>query len=125
MIKKILHQSFEVEDLEKSVKYYESLGFKPAASFEKEEGKAKAQIVELGDFAFEIWQFNDKSPEFYKIRNHIGAEVDDINETIEELIKLGSKIIIPITQGMTVEYFAFLEDLNGKIFELIVPKDKE
>lgn len=124
MIKKILHQSFEVEDLEKAVKYYEGLGFKSAASFEKEGGKAKAQILELDDFAFEIWQFNDKSSEFYKIRNHIGIEVDNIEETLEEFVKLGSKIIIPITQGMTVEYFAFLADQDGKIFELIVPGNK-
>ncbi len=119
MIKKILHQSMAVPNLEEAIKLYKELGFEEGKSFEKENGKAKATYVKLGDFALEIWQFMDESSEFFPLKDHIGVEVDSLEETISEMEKLGGTLLMPITPGTTVKQYAFIKNSDGKVFELV------
>ena len=119
MIKKVLHSAFEVKDLNEAIELYKKLGFQEEAKFEKENGKAQAAVLKLDNFAFELWQFNDQGSEYYKIKDHIGFLVDDLESQIEEFKEAGARIIIPITRGITVKRYAFIENIDGKVFELV------
>lgn len=121
MIQKITHYSFETDDLEEAEKFYSALGFQKRKGFEKEGGKARAIVMAFDNFFFEIWQFNDKSSQYYQIRNHIGAEVANLDDEIKEFESSGSKVIIPIMEGTTVRRYAFLKNPDGQIIELIEP----
>jgi len=119
MINRISQIAFEPENFDKSLQSYLDLGFKKVGEFEKENGKARAVLLRLNDFDFEIWQFNDKSSILYPIRNHVGLEVDDIETEIKKMISADWKVRIPVTRGITVKNYAFLENTDGQIFELI------
>lgn len=119
MIKRISQIAFEPENFEESIKSYLDLGFEKVGEFEKENGKAKAVLLRLNGFDFEIWKFNDKSSKLYPIRNHTGLEVEDIEAELEKMVKNGCKVRIPITKGITVRNYAFVENSDGQILELI------
>lgn len=108
-----------VLDLDAAIKFYKNLGFEEGKSFEKENGKAKATYVKLGDFALEIWQFIDESSEFFLFKDHLGVEVDNLEKTISEMEKLGGTLLMPITTGTTVKQYAFIKNADGKVFELV------
>jgi catechol 2,3-dioxygenase-like lactoylglutathione lyase family enzyme len=119
MITKFLHTGIEVEDLGKAIKLYEKFGFSVVKQFEKTEPRAKAAHISSSNGAvIELWQFLEKShPQVEYIRRHIAVESSDLDADIEKLIEDGCKLVIPVTQGVTLKY-AFVEDPDGNYIEV-------
>lgn len=119
MIKRLHHTAIQVEDLEESIKFYESIGFKVVKEFEKDEPKSKAAFIENGTL-LELWQFeNENDPQTQIIKKHIGLETDDLERDLRDFQQNGYEIVIPITKGVTIKQFAFVKDKNGNYFELV------
>ncbi|RJO61429.1 VOC family protein [candidate division WS5 bacterium] len=119
MIKRLHHTAIQVENLEESIKFYESIDFKVIKKFTKEEPKAKAAFMENGAM-LELWQFEDENePQSQIIKKHIAFETDDLEGDLIDFQKNGHDIVIPVTKGVTVEQFAFVRDSKGNCFELV------
>jgi catechol 2,3-dioxygenase-like lactoylglutathione lyase family enzyme len=119
MITTFLHTGIEVQDLEKALKFYENMGFKVVKRFEKPEPKAHvAHIVSKDGTRIELWQFLDiNHPQVEFIRKHIAFSSNDLKNDIQELVKNGCEVVIPITKGVVLTY-AFVRDPSGNYIEI-------
>ena len=124
MLKNVLHTGVEVADLAKSVELYKSLGFEVANEFVKPEPKAKVATVKKDDTAFELWQFEDKDhPQIAFIRSHVAIYSDDLEKDVQQLVDIGYKVVIPITEGVILRY-AFVQDPSGAFcYEIATKKE--
>lgn len=124
MLKRVLHTGVAVDDLEKSVAMFTALGFQIKNEFEKPEPKAKVATVIMGDTAFELWQFEDKThPQVAFISNHVAIYSDDIESDVQELVGRGYKLVIPPTDGVVLRY-AFVQDPSGLCYEIATEKSQ-
>ena len=74
MITKVLHTGYRVQDLEKSIKFYISMGFKVTNRFEKPDPKAHVATVQKDETIFELWRFEETAhPQVKFIQNHIAV----------------------------------------------------
>jgi catechol 2,3-dioxygenase-like lactoylglutathione lyase family enzyme len=119
MITTFLHNGFAVEDLDKAIGLYKKLGFRVVGRFEKPEPKAHvAQLQSKNVTGIELWQFVDLNhPQVKYIRQHIAVASDDLEKDIEELVKQGCEVVIPITKGVILTY-AFIRDPSGNYIEI-------
>jgi len=124
MATKFWHVGLTVEDLDKAIAEYESLGLKVLDRFEKDEPHALAALLMgLGGAGVELWQWIDlEHPEVQFIRSHIAFLSDNPREDVAMLEERGCKIVIPETVGMLVAY-TFLRDPSGTYIEIAEAKD--
>ena len=59
-----------------------------------------------------VYHPENKNLDFPKIIEvqHLGIGVENLEEKIKELQKEGIEIVVPITKGVSVKYFAFIKD---------------
>ena len=122
MVKKLLHTRMRVNDLERTVKFYEqALELKVARRSVSPRG---AQIVFLetpnSDEEIEICQLpNSPSVQVQPDLMHLAFEVDDLKEFAAKLEKKGFKLSdgpTPTSSGSTI---AFIDAPEGYEIELI------
>jgi len=122
MLSRVLHTGVGVEDVDKAVALYESLGYEIHNRFEKPEPKARVTTVKRGDTVFELWEFADTShPQVAFIRNHVALYSDDLEADVDALVTQGYKLVIPVTEGVIMRY-AFVEDAVGCCYEIATNK---
>lgn len=122
MLKQVLHAGVEVADLAKAIELYKSIGFEVVKQFEKT--KTKIAIVTKGESTFELLQFVDNdSPQVAFIRNHVAFASDDLENDVQKFVDDGYKLVIPITEGVTVRY-AYLQDAAGACYEIATEKEE-
>lgn len=118
MLRKVLHIGIEVANSEEAISFYEKLGYEKVKQFDKPEPKAKVAHVQKGDNCFELWQFLDKiHPRVAYIRHHVAILSDDLESDVDDLVKQGYKLVIPVTEGVTMSY-AFIQDQAGINYEI-------
>lgn len=122
MLKNILHTGLTVPNLKKAIKLYENLGFKVVNKFEKPKPKAQVAVVQNGEAVYELWKFQDTThPHVQFMSNHVAILSDSLQVDVDELIRQGYKLTIPITEGVTLKY-AFVQDPAGTNYEIATKK---
>lgn len=122
MVKKLLHTRMRVNDLERTVKFYENaLELKVARRSISPRG---AQIVFLAtpnsDEEIEICQLpNSPSVQVQPDLMHLAFEVDDLNAFVAGLEKKGYKLSDELTKTGSGSIIAFLDAPEGYEVELI------
>ena len=122
MVKKLLHTRMRVNDLERTVKFYESaLGLKVARRSVSPRG---AQIVFLqtpnSDEEIEICQLpNSPSVQVQPDLMHLAFEVDSIEAFAAEAAKKGYKLSDGPTKTSSGAIIAFIDAPEGYEVELI------
>ncbi len=120
MIKKIAHIGITVENLEKGIDFYKSLGFSEVKRFEESDPQLKAAFLGKEGMGLEIFEFtNPEDPKAKIISNHTGLISDDLESDIKIFEQNGFTVAIPVRHGVTVKRYVFLKDKNGNAFELI------
>ncbi len=126
MIIGLHHFGFRVDDLEKTVKQYESNGFSVFKRFESAERGLKAAMLKKGKSHVELFVFDDPEAELSKkIARHYAFESDNLDEDVQQFVDGGYEISIPISQGTVVKRFAYVQDKFGTQFELVEPLDED
>lgn len=117
------HFAIPVKDLEKSKKFYEILGFEVFNHWERPTKVLKALwMKDKSGYKIElIYHPSNENLEFSKIpeAQHLAIAVSNIETMLEKLQKKGIEIVIPLSKGITVKYFAFVKDPNGFSVELV------
>lgn len=122
MLTHLLHNGLTVPDLERSKKFYGSLGFEVIKEFHKSDINADVAMVQKGDTTLELFEFHGSdNPQVEFIRNHIAFYSDSLEDDVEALVNAGYKITIPITEGMVFR-FAYVQDEVGTNYELATQK---
>jgi len=122
MVKKLLHTRMRVNDLERTVKFYEqALGLKVARRSVSPRG---AQIVFLetpnSDEEIEICQLpNSPSVQVQPDLMHLAFEVEDLGAFTKEIEKRGFKLSDGPTPTKSGSVIAFIDAPEGYEVELI------
>lgn len=125
MIVSLHHFGFAVEDLEKAVQLYGSMGFEVVMRFSKDDIGAHAAMVKKGASHIELWQFDDPElPINKKIARHFAFWSDDLDSDVQKYLDNGYEISIPISKGTVVRRFAYVQDKLGNQIELLEPSEK-
>ena len=128
MIKGIAHICFIVNDLEASLAFYrDQLGLKPAFDFTNDRGERFGVYLSAGNSTFvELFVGEPKVPEVRTSYQHFCLEVDDIEETVEELRAQGVQVTDP-KMGSDRSWQAWLSDADGNRIELhgYTPESKQ
>jgi methylmalonyl-CoA/ethylmalonyl-CoA epimerase len=129
MVKKVDHIGIAVNNLDESVKFYENiLGLKLQGVETVEEQKVKVAFLPVGDTEIELLEATTPDSPIAKfIENkgqgvqHIAFRVDDLEKALEEMKKLGIRLIDEKPRyGAGGARIAFLhpKSTNGVLVEL-------
>lgn len=122
MIVGLHHFGFAVEDLEKAVELYASMGFEVFMRFEKESIGARSVMVRKDKSNIELWEFDDPNTELNKkIARHFAFESDDLEADIQAYLDAGYSESIPMSNGTVVKRYAYVQDKLGNQIELLEP----
>ena len=122
MVKKLLHTRMRVNDLERTVKFYETaLGLTVSRRHTSPRG---AQLVFLAspnsDEEIEICQLPNSPPvQVQPDLMHLAFEVDDLGAFAAELAKKGYKLSDGPTKSGSGSFIAFIDAPEGYEVELI------
>ena len=99
-LKRVDHVGIAVENLDESVKFYESLGFKASGYEVVAEQKVKVAFLPCGDSELELLESTEPDGPIARFieKNgpgiqHIAIRVDDIEKALEELKEKGVRLI--------------------------------
>ncbi|KON30126.1 hypothetical protein AC482_04605 [miscellaneous Crenarchaeota group-15 archaeon DG-45] len=116
MIIGIDHVEILVKDLEKSVEYYKSLGFKQVKWTEEE----RTVEMRAGDVSMDIIEVTEKRPETGL--HHVAFLVDDVDKTVKDWKKKGIEISLePMTSERSGRRLAAIKDVDGIMHQLAKP----
>ena len=132
------HVGVIVNDMEKAVEYYKSLGIVTVGRDmgvvpTRTGAKVKARWAQMGPLLLELFQpieGEDIQLEFLREHGegiaHIGFIVADINAEVDALVSRGVKLLFRIDHptGTSIAYFDTRE-VGGFIIELVQPSDKD
>lgn len=99
-LKRVDHVGIAVKDLDESVKFYESLGFKATGYEVVAEQKVKVAFLPCGDSEVELLESTEPDGPIARFieKNgpgiqHVAIRVDDIDKALEELKEKGVRLI--------------------------------
>lgn len=122
MIVRMHHFGMMTDDLEKSVKSFESMGFKIYKRFTMP--GIKAAMLKKDGAGIEFFEFENPKGEFEsKIKRHTAFVSDDLEKDVEKFVSSGYEITVPIAEGLIVKRRAFVADKSGNSIELLEPYD--
>ena len=126
---KIRHVGFVVDDLDKTISYYQSLDIAtmgPEATFESpdKKGRIRGRFAQTGSMDIEFIepvQGDSLHREFLNKHgdgiNHIAFTVEDINQEVDELVGRGVKLVC---RGETPDGIKFAFFDTGKIGDVLI-----
>jgi glyoxylase I family protein len=117
------HLSMKVKNLEKSIKFYESLGFVEKVSWG--EATKKTVLLDTGDNNyFEISQGGLEQEYAEGVFKHVALRVDDCQAALERARKAGAEVTLE-TRDVTLKAekpipirIAFFKGPDGELIEL-------
>ena len=89
-LKRVDHVGIAVKNLDESVKFYESLGFKATGYEVVAEQKVKVAFLPCGDSESELVERTEKNGPGIQ---QVAIRVDDIDKALEELKEKGVRLI--------------------------------
>jgi len=120
------HVCVAVTDLERSVAFYESLGFRRAATFGPPDGSRTIVQLTLGEGMVELISYRDgvevPTPAAGPVAGlkHIGLSTGDVRVTLTQLEAAGVvEPGIPVSETGSGITMAFFTDPDGTIIELL------
>ncbi len=119
MIKGINHKAFHVVDMERSLEFYcDKLGFEKAFELNSDAGEPWIVYVKVVEGTFiELFYGGEKGSR--NRSEHICFEVDDINETAEEIKAKGITLASDVKQGKSLDYQFWIQDPDGNWLEFM------
>jgi glyoxylase I family protein len=124
------HVSLSVKDIEKSIDFYMSFGFKKCSHWIADDQNTHIAHLQLGDYFLELFWFKNHQPASTSTHaletdlptigiKHFGLKVASIEEAKNELQKKGFANNIEIKHGRTgIDYF-FIKDPSGIFVEIV------
>lgn len=131
------HVGVIVNDMEKAVEYYKSLGVTVGRDMgvvqTRTGAKVKARWAQMGALLLELFQpveGEDIQLEFLREHGegiaHIGFTVADISAEVDDLVSKGAKLMFRLDHpsGTSIAYFD-TRQVGGFIIELVQPASKD
>lgn len=120
------HVAIPAVDLERSKQFYATLGFTVGTRWERPEWNLVGCFMthDSGMTIELIVHPNNASIRFPDTVEalHVAVPVENLERVLELLEPLGSQVIRPITEGVTVKRLAFVRDPAGFSVEVFEPR---
>ncbi|HEY5432926.1 MAG TPA: VOC family protein [Coriobacteriia bacterium] len=120
------HTGITVADLDRSVAFYEALGFSRAATFGPPDGSRTIVQMVKGDGMIELFAYADGVVTPHAVDRpvaglkHIGLRTSDVRATLAELEALGLvEPGVPVTTAGAGITMAFIRDPDGTSLEVL------
>ncbi|MDD4772675.1 MAG: VOC family protein [Eubacteriales bacterium] len=121
MIRGIAHVAFTVIDMEKSLEFYcGKLGFKKAFELNRPDGEPWIVYIMVSPGQFvELFYGGTEKTESSAGYSHLCFEVDDVQETAEELKSKGVVLDSGPNQGSDTNWQCWIRDPDGNRIEMM------
>lgn len=124
IIKQIAHSAYGCTDMEKSLHFYCGvLGLRKVFELHSEGDKPWINYLKISDGNFiELFHTDPGTPAFNREHisySHICLEVYDINQAVDAIQKAGYPIVSGPSQGMDLNWQAWVTDPDGNRVELM------
>ena len=120
MIKGIGHVAYNVQDMEKALKFYcGMLGFEKAFTLCGEDGKPWIEYLKIMDGQFLELFYHQPNPADNTTYSHLCLTVDDIQEVAEHMRKNGVPLDVEPKQGRDTNWQCWVRDPDGNRIELM------
>ncbi|MDT8375921.1 MAG: VOC family protein [Mariprofundaceae bacterium] len=125
------HVAITASGLERSVSFYEKLGFCEVLRWQAEDGSLTIVQMRLNTLLLEIFCYASSKEGGVKERTlesdlrtigtkHFGLRVDDIEAARKQLIEAGlADVSVTVTKGRTGIEYLFLRDPDGLFVEIV------
>lgn len=125
------HVALSVRNLTASIKWYETLGFRPVHHWQAEDSSLRITQMKLNDTMLELFCFSDNAEAPANDRQlfddlqqtgprHFGLKTDCIETACQTLIDSGmTSGDTTITEGKTGIRYLFLRDPDGNFVEIL------
>ena len=124
------HISLSVTNMDRSIVFYNALGFKDVLRWNADDGTLEISHLKLNGFYLELFCYADPEPAPDSMNmletdlkvvgtRHFGLRVQSIDEARSLFIENGIAKTIEITKGKTgIDYF-FIKDPDGIFIEIV------
>ena len=124
MIKGIAHLAFYVNNMEASLRFYETFGIKKVFSISNDKGEPWIEYLKVAEGQF-IELFHNTEPfepapmwkrKYYA---HLSLETSDIHETAKKIVDSGYELAVAPNQGKDGNYQCWTHDPDGNAVEFM------
>lgn len=124
MIKSIAHLAFHVNDMEKSLKFYEAFGIKKVFSITNDNGEPWIEYLKVADGQFiELFYVKEHFDPLPMWKNkyyaHLCLAVDDIHAAAKTVVDAGYKLETQPSKGKDNNWQCWTCDPDGNAIELM------
>ncbi len=124
MITGLHHVGMAVDDLDATISFYETIGFRVLDKSEYPSINATRAMIQKDGARLELFQFADLQTEAaQKIKKHTAFSSDDLENDLQKFLDEGYELAIPIDKGSVVKRYAYVKDIAGNFIELCEPLD--
>ncbi len=118
MITRMHHFGMMVDNLDKEIETYKSLGFILQKEFTKP--GMRAAMLGKDSAGIELIEFEDSSGETEQmIKKHSAFVSDNLDGDVRHYLDRGYQLAMPITAGKFAKRFAYVKDAAGNYIELL------
>ena len=124
MIKNIAHIAFQVNDMETSIKFYETFGIKKAFSISDENGKPQIEYLKISDGQFIELFYSDEKFEPLpmwkkKYYAHLCLSVEDIQIVAKAIVDADYELAVAPKKGDDGNWQCWTHDPDGNAVEFM------
>jgi len=127
------HVALSVSSLDRSISFYQALGFEQVMHWQAEDGSLQIAQLRLGEALLELFCYakptsapvtsQELATDLPRIGvKHFGLQVADLQQTSVHLVELGMLGDAKITKGRTGIDYLFIRDPDGILLEIVEDK---